>query len=52
MTANELLFSHRYTEAVSAYEQQMRDDSQMNLYAPIGKAFLALGGKLKVTRAN
>ena len=43
MKPKELLFAHRYTEAVEAYRQGMREQPDTNNYLSLGKALLALG---------
>ncbi len=43
MKPKELLFAHRYAEAVEAYRQEMREQPDTNNYPSLGKALLAIG---------
>jgi tetratricopeptide (TPR) repeat protein len=43
MTPKELLFAHRYSEAVAAYQAQIHEYPDKNYYGSLGNAFLCLG---------
>jgi tetratricopeptide (TPR) repeat protein len=43
MTPKELLFAHRYPEAVDAYKSHLRQHPEQNYYPGLGDAFLCVG---------
>src|SRR5258706_1953817 len=42
MKPKEFLFTHRYTEAIEAWRQEMLEQPDKNFYGAMGEAYLAL----------